>query len=122
GDSINTAARMEGVNKHLGTQICISGSTVAQCPNHFFNPIGSLILKGKTEAIDAFEPITEEAASKPLTVRYRAAFALLTRGDPEAAASFEELKSDYPHDPLVTLHYDRIKAGIVSSTIVLAEK
>ena len=122
GDSINTAARLEGVNKHLGTQICISGTTVAQCPNHFFRPIGALILKGKTEAIEAFEPMTQEESKSPLTIRYLEAFDLLTRADPNAAELFISLKADYPDDALVMLHYDRITSGILSSTIVLAEK
>jgi adenylate cyclase len=122
GDAINTAARMEGVNKHLGTQICIAGTTAAQCPNHFFRPVGALILKGKTEPIDAFEPITEEQAGAPLMVRYNEAFDYLARGDAKAEDLFAKLKADYPDDPLVNLHYDRILAGIVSSTIVLAEK
>lgn len=122
GDAINTAARMEGVNKHLGTQICIAGTTAAQCPNHFFRPVGALILKGKTEPIDAFEPITEEQAGAPLMVRYNEAFDYLARGDAKAEGLFAKLKADYPDDPLVNLHYDRILAGIVSSTIVLAEK
>lgn len=122
GDSINTAARLEGVNKHLGTQICISGTTVAQCPNHFFRPIGALILKGKTEAIDAFEPMTEEESKSPLTKRYLEAFELLTLADPKAGELFANLKADFPGDALVELHYDRITSGILSSTIVLAEK
>jgi adenylate cyclase len=122
GDSINTAARMEGVNKHLGTEICISGTTVAQCPKHFFRPIGALILKGKTEAIDAFEPMTETEARKPLTTRYMEAFERLTREDPVAVELFSSLKADFPDDALVSLHYGRITGGILSSTIVLAEK
>jgi adenylate cyclase len=122
GDAINTAARMESVNKHLGTQICIAGTTAAQCPNHYFRPIGALILKGKTEAIEAFEPITKEAAETPLMVRYRAAFELLAAEDSSAGNAFVQLKADYPEDALVNLHYQRITAGIISSTIVLAEK
>ena len=122
GDAINTAARMESVNKHLGTQICIAGTTVAQCPNHYFRPIGSLVLKGKTEAIEAFEPISQEAATSALVVRYREAFDLLSREDPGARGLFEKLKADYPKDPLVNLHYERIISGVISPVIVLAEK
>ncbi len=122
GDAINTAARMEGVNKHLGTQICISGTTVAQCPKHFFRPVGALILKGKTEGIEAFEPMTEAASRTPLTARYLEAFALLRQADSGAIELFTALKADFPDDALVTLHYDRIITGILSSTIVLAEK
>ena len=122
GDAINTAARMESVNKHLGTVICIAGTTAAQCPNHFFRPVGGLVLKGKTEAIEAFEPITEEQASTPLMVRYNEAFEQLAAGETQAARLFKKLKDDYPDDPLVNLHYHRIEAGTLSATIVLAEK
>jgi adenylate cyclase len=122
GDSINTAARLEGVNKHLGTLICISGSTVAQCPDHFFRPVGALVLKGKTESIDAFEPVTEEENKSEWVRRYNEAFEHLAREADDVADVFTTLKEDYPGDPLVNLHYQRIMAGTVSSTIVLAEK
>ena len=122
GDAINTAARMESVNKHLGTVICIAGTTASQCPNHFFRPVGGLVLKGKTEAIEAFEPITEEQAGTPFMVKYNEAFEKLASEDPQAEELFAKLKEDYPEDPLVNLHYNRIVAGTLSSTIVLAEK
>jgi adenylate cyclase len=122
GDSINTAARLEGVNKHLGTLICISGSTVAQCPNHFFRPVGALVLKGKTESIEAFEPVTEEESKTEWMHKYNEAFEHLVREADDVAEMFTALKEEYPGDPLVNLHYQRIMAGTVSSTIVLAEK
>jgi adenylate cyclase len=122
GDSINAAARMESVNKHLGTQICIAGTTVAQCPNHFFRPIGALVLKGKSEAIDAFEPITRQEAETPFIKRYNEAFEHLANGIEDAPALFAQLKADFPKDPLVKLHCERIAEGITSTTIVLAEK
>ncbi|MEH6590030.1 MAG: adenylate/guanylate cyclase domain-containing protein [Halioglobus sp.] len=122
GDAINTAARMESVNKHLGTQICIAGVTAAECPDHFFRPVGGLVLKGKTEAIEAMEPITEEEAGSPRVVRYMEAFEKLAAEDGEAKELFSKLREDYPDDPLVKLHYDRILTGTMSTTIVLAEK
>ena len=122
GDPINTAARLESVNKHLGTLICISGPTAEQCPDHFFRPVGGLVLKGKTEAIAAFEPLTEEEANSPRVLAYNEAFACLEREDAKAKDMFVQLKAQYPDDPLVNLHYERIMSGILSATIVLAEK
>ena len=122
GDAINAAARMESVNKHLGTQICIAGTTVAQCPNHYFRPIGALVLKGKKEAVEAFEPIAESEAKTPHILRYREAFEALSHEDQKARELFAALRTDYPKDPLVKLHNDRIIAGKLSTTIVLAEK
>ncbi len=122
GDAINTAARMESVNKYLGTAICVSGATVAQCPNHFFRPIGALILKGKTELIEAFEPMSEAQASTPLATRYQEAYEHLARANPYARELFSSLKADYPDDALVSLHYKRITSGMLSTTIVLTQK
>ena len=122
GDPINTAARMESVNKHLGTRLCISGYTVAQCPDHFFRPVGALVLKGKTEGIEAFEPITEEESRSEHVQAYVEAFELLRAENPAARERFAALREQYPDDPLVKLHWERIEEGLLSTTIVLAEK
>jgi adenylate cyclase len=122
GDPINTAARLESVNKHLGTLICISGPTAEQCPDHFFRPVGGLVLKGKTEAIGAFEPLSEEEFNSAQVRAYCEAFEALDKEDPVAAQMFAALKEQYPDDPLVNLHYERIMSGTLSTTIVLAEK
>ena len=55
-------------------------------------------------------------------VRYNEAFEHLREGAPDAAALFAGLLADFPEDPLVKLHSDRIAEGILSTTIVLAEK
>jgi len=55
-------------------------------------------------------------------VKYNEAFEKLASEDPQAEELFAKLKEDYPEDPLVNLHYNRIVAGTLSSTIVLAEK
>ena len=83
---------------------------------------GGLVLKGKTEAIDAFEPITAEEAETDLMQRYGKAFALLDEESPEAEAAFRKLREEFPEDPLVNLHCGRMDEGIFSTTIVLAEK
>jgi len=48
GDTINTAARLEAANKHLGTRICVSGTLAARVPNFRGRLIGDLVLKGRT--------------------------------------------------------------------------
>ncbi len=121
GDAVNTAARMESVNKHLGTRVCISGVTVERCPEQSFRPIGGLILKGKTEAVQAFEPLIGTPDAE-LAQRYAEAFQCLRESAPQAGKLFADLHRRYPEDPLVTLHHKRIASGEASTTITMQEK
>ncbi len=58
GDAVNTAARLEGLNKKLGTRVCVSGDTKSRCPDMAFRPIASVVLKGKGKAVEVWQPLT----------------------------------------------------------------
>ena len=60
GDTINVAARLEATNKQLGTRICVSAPLVAKMQDFRGRPVGDLLLRGKTEALRAFEPLRVE--------------------------------------------------------------
>ncbi len=133
GDAINTAARLESVNKHLGTTICVSGRTVALCPDLAFRPIGTLYLKGKAEGVEAFEPVRPEAAADPTLETYCALMARLRAADAveperarrdgrEIASSFAALAADRPDDPLFALHARRLRAGELGAAIRMSDK
>ncbi|MBI4970120.1 MAG: adenylate/guanylate cyclase domain-containing protein [Rhodospirillales bacterium] len=121
GDSVNTAARLESVNKHLGTRICISGTTAAGCPDQPFRPVATLVLKGKSQGLEAVEPMTGQPGYAPLDA-YQAAFGRMAAGDPTAGPAFAQLAQHYPGDPLVSLHAKRLAAGESGARIVLQEK
>jgi adenylate cyclase len=123
GDPVNTAARLESVNKHLGTTVCVSQATLSGCPEVVARPVGRLVLKGKTEALMVYEPIA--AAAMPFSGRdaeYEAAFNLLRECDPRTADALEALARARPADPLVRLHLERLRRGEQGDTIVLDEK
>lgn len=122
GDAINTAARMESVNKHLGTRVCVSSTTVELCTDQHFRPIAGLVLKGKTEAVVAYEPISDDEASSQRIKDYLAAYELMKTESTEARAAFEKLAVDYPDDPVVQLHLGRLTEGEVGEVLVMAEK
>jgi adenylate cyclase len=121
GDSVNTAARLESVNKHLGTRICISGQTAGRCPAIRFRPVATLVLKGKTIGLDAFEPLTGQEPYAPLEA-YLAAFQRMSEHDPAAKEAFLNLAERYPADPLPALHARRLEAGETGVKLILSEK
>jgi class 3 adenylate cyclase len=122
GDAVNTAARLEGLNKYFGTRLCVSGSLREQSGERAFRPMGAVVLKGKTESIEVFEPLSAERAGSSFMLRYREAFELLRHGDPRAAALFEALAREEPEDGCVALHLERIKEGRLDAVIVMTDK
>jgi adenylate cyclase len=122
GDAINTAARLEGVNKFLGTRVCISEKVVEQLSEFNGRPVGTLTLKGKTEGLKVFEPLLPEQANAPATESYREAFAKLEAGDAGASQAFAALVGQYGEDPLATFHLKRLLAGEKGVEIAFGEK
>jgi adenylate cyclase len=56
GDDVNVAARLEGANKALGTDILVSASTCKDAGGGaLFRPGGFVEVKGKKEPVEAFE-------------------------------------------------------------------
>jgi adenylate cyclase len=136
GDPVNTAARLESVNKHLGTTVCLSEATLSGCPEGtLVRPVGKLVLKGKSQALQVYEPITPERAAQyaPLDV-YRAVYQKMaadqrpdTSPDDIIALSpalsvIRELAANYPEDPLLKLHLKRLLGGAHGDLIVMSEK
>ena len=89
GDAINTAARLEGVNKFLRTQGCVSEKVVEQVPEFDGRPVGTLTRKGKSEGLKVFGPQLAAGASQ----------------------AFAALVGQYGEDPLATFHLKRLLAG-----------
>ena len=121
GDAINTAARLESVNRHLGTRICISESTRDLCDHVNFRPVAKLILKGKTDAIQVYEPWTAGDDDDRFN-EYTTAYSLLESQPDIAEPQFEKLAEKYPADSLIAFQLERLKGGSQGTTIVMDEK
>jgi class 3 adenylate cyclase len=122
GDAVNTASRLEGLNKFFGTRICVSEMTRAHCDGLPFRPIGLVVVKGKTHALGINEPLSEERASADYIARYRHAYARLESGAEESLALFEALYAENPYDGCVAVHVERLRAGTRSTEIAMTEK
>ena len=122
GDMLNTGSRLEGLNKTIGTRICVSGEIAAKSTRHRFRRIGSFVLKGRREATEVFEPLDPTHCDPDQLARYEAAFRALAAAKPEAAEMFEILHRDNPDDPCIDFHCRRLAEGESGTTIVMAEK
>jgi adenylate cyclase len=111
GDTINTAARLEAANKHLGTRICVSAAVAQAAGNFRGRPVGDLVLRGRSEPLRAYEPLPEALFAAPATTQYSEAFAKLEAGDIAAMPAFAALVGMHADDPLAGFHLRRLLNG-----------
>jgi adenylate cyclase len=119
GDTINIAARLEAANKQLGTRICVSGSVVARIADFRGRPVGSVTLRGRHEALAAYEPLTAERHADARTAAYLDAYARAEGCDPAALSSFAALLGQDSGDGLVSFHLKRLLAGATGVAVAL---
>ena len=103
GDCANTAARIEGLNKHLGTHILATRSAVHSSHDLLLRDLGQFSLVGKTESVAIVEILTAKAAATPtqqqLCERFAEAMHAFNQQQWDAAlALFERLIETYPQD------------------------
>ena len=103
GDTANTAARLESLNKHLGTSILASAAVVEGMDDLLLRPLGEFRLMGKREATAIVEVLATAAeASDTQRARaggFAAALALYREGSlADAAAAFAALQQADPGD------------------------
>ena len=122
GDPVNTAARLESVNKQLGTRICISGDMLVEKPQINVRPVGRLVLKGKSQALAVFEPLTEDGVVRAPLDAYLAAFTAMQNQGAQALELFSQLAQAWPQDPLVLLHVRRLRSGELGDQMVMDAK
>jgi adenylate cyclase len=119
GDTINVAARLEAANKQLGTRICVSDSVVRRIAGFRGRPVGSVLLRGRTESLLVYEPLGARQYADPLNADYLAAYAKMDANDPSALAAFAALLSRNSADQLVSFHLKRLLSGDTGSLIAL---
>ncbi len=104
GDTVNLASRLEALNKHYGTRILISETTLAAAGAAICaRPVDRVSVKGKTTAVTVYELLCEAETETPdqadLKRRTEEAFAFHQRGEhARAAALYRELLRRWPAD------------------------
>jgi adenylate cyclase len=75
GDIVNTASRLEQLNKHLGTRVLVSEDTVAGLAGFLTRDLGTFLLAGKSKPLVVHELLCKRTAASAEQLRLVAAFA-----------------------------------------------
>jgi adenylate cyclase len=103
GDTANTAARLESLNKHLGTHVLAAESVVRDANGLLLRPLGSFRLRGKTDPTSIFEILGRHDYARAdhidLCSRFAEGLAAFQRKEWQRAASlFEAISKSYVDD------------------------
>lgn len=60
GDAVNVAARLEQMNKELGSQILLSAATADLVPGCAFKEMGCLSIRGREASVNVFTPVDSQ--------------------------------------------------------------
>ena len=111
GDTINTTARLETANKLLGTRMCASAVVADGAKGFQGRPVGDLMLRGRSEPLRAYEPLTPENFEGLAAKQYSDAFAKLEAEDAAAMPAFAALVGLHADDALAGFHLRRLLNG-----------
>lgn len=108
GDAVNTASRIESLNKRLGTQVLASEAVISGLSGVERRPVGWFRLAGKAEPLALYQllgtPTARQVAARPL---YEAALAAFAAGDAKVARhGFGEALAVDPHDTVAAFYAD----------------
>ncbi|MFZ1741293.1 MAG: adenylate/guanylate cyclase domain-containing protein [Pontixanthobacter sp.] len=108
GDAMNTAARLEGANKYLGTDILVSQDVFERAPDFAYRAMGRILMSGVDTPISVLEPVSERNAAFAEQVSH--AMAKLESGHSGGAAELRALSESKPDDTGVAMLVSRIDA------------
>ncbi|MCZ6893056.1 MAG: adenylate/guanylate cyclase domain-containing protein [Gammaproteobacteria bacterium] len=111
GDVINTASRIEGLNKKLRTKILASGPIAADPGAILFRRLGMFQLAGKSEIVSIFEIIQRNEQATPEQVELCRRFEEMLRAFEsenwkETARKLDQILSVYPEDEPAIIYRD----------------
>jgi adenylate cyclase len=115
GDNVVIASRLEGANKHYGTEILIGEGCYEQARGSIeAREIDLVVLKGRTRPLRIYEPLAPagalDAKGRERLEGFAAALALYRkRCWPEAAAAFEALLGLEPEDGPARVFLERCR-------------
>ena len=118
GDAVNTANRIQELNKRLGTRILVSDPVVGNAGGEFLlRNLGRYLLRGKSHAVQVHELVALKARASAADAercgRTAEAVEFLDRGDAEAATVLlAQVREAYPDDGPSAFLLQSLEAGL----------
>jgi len=134
GDIVNTASRIQSLNKLLGTRLLASDTTVAGLEGLATRPLGSFLLAGKSNSVQVVEILGKASDVTAAQSKLCAAFAdaisaYIERRWDAASAQFSEILRLEPTDGPAHFYRERCEQYMLSppdeeweSTVRIEEK
>ena len=118
GDMVNTATRIQGLSKYLGTRILASEETVDGLEEFLTRPVGCFLLAGKSTAVCVVELGGRKQDANPqVTLLYQkfagALEAYRTRQWRDAASKFSEILNVFPEDGPSGFYLNRCESYVL---------
>jgi adenylate cyclase len=99
GDSMNTAARLEGANKLLLSSVLASHEAVERSGLDWWRPLGRIVLRGRAKPVDVYDVAPDWPAEDRAALGKAIA---LVRSDPSSAiAKINEIGARHPADSAI---------------------
>jgi adenylate cyclase len=116
GDTVNTASRIQELNKKLGTSVLLSKRSIGPGTEQFLiRDIGAFLLRGKSIAVDICELVDERSNATTgqldLCARFGECVELARRDATAAIAAFQRLLIDHPGDGPSAFYLQALRAG-----------
>jgi adenylate cyclase len=116
GDAVNTANRIQELNKRLGTRVLVSAPALDGVDEFLLREVGYFLLRGKSLPVHAFELVGPREFAGPrdmeLCERFARALALLRNGaSAEALGAFRNLAAEFPDDGPAAFYVRVLESG-----------
>jgi adenylate cyclase len=116
GDVVNTAARLQELNKAFHTRVLVSGAVAEALTGFVTRNLGEIDLRGKSERLTVYEIVAAEQGATPAQRRLCSEFAdAMSRfrgGDVRGALScLERISEAYPDDGPTRVFLERWRAS-----------
>ncbi|MEM6901689.1 MAG: adenylate/guanylate cyclase domain-containing protein [Pseudomonadota bacterium] len=122
GDVVNTAARIEGLNKQVGTRMLASASTVnGSTVEQRWRSLGQYQFVGKAKPVEMFEAVEQIDDTARLDAFAKCLNACRETPD-DAEPLIDAFTDEFGEDKALTMHLTQIKAGHGSDVILLHKK